>query len=175
VSDEPTNPLDETIEEIIELERAAAAAVSSHQRRLESVLLNVGRPRTFYAVVGFVVVWIGANLALTAGGQRPFDPPPFSGLQGLVSISALLMTVLVLTAANRLSQLGAQRDQLDLQMNLLNERRTGKLIRMLDALRRDDPQVPTHHDPEVAQLSEPAHAQEVIRAFEERADQSSGP
>jgi hypothetical protein len=39
---------------------------------------------------------------------------------------------------------------------------------MLDELRRDSPQVPTHNDPEVQQLSEYTDTQEVSRAIEER-------
>jgi uncharacterized membrane protein len=73
-----------------------------------------------------------------------------------------------LITANRVAQIDSQRDKLDLQINLLNERRTAKVIRMLDELRRDSPQVPTHNDPEVQQLSEYTDTQEVSRAIEER-------
>ena len=53
-------------------------------------------------------------------------------------------------------------------LGVLNERRTGKLIRMLDEQRRDNPGLPTHDDPEVERLSEPTDTHEVARAIEER-------
>jgi uncharacterized membrane protein len=86
----------------------------------------------------------------------------------------LLVAILILTTANRVAQIDTARDKLDLQINLLNERRTGKLIRMLDQLRRDFPQVPTHDDPEVQQLAEPTNTQAVTRAIEERTPQQTG-
>ena len=97
-----------------------------------------------------------------------FSTPPFSWLQGIVSLCGLLVAILILTTANRLAQIDTQRDKLDLQINLLNERRTAKVIRMLDELRRDSPELPTRNDPEVQQLSEPTDAQAVARAIDER-------
>ena len=78
------------------------------------------------------------------------------------------MATLILTTANRIAQIDTQRDKLDLQINLLNERRTGKLIRMLDEQRRDNPVLPTHDDPEVRKLSEPNDTLDVVRAIEEK-------
>ncbi len=124
-------------------------------------------------MVTFVTAWIVVNLVL-ASHHAAFDPPPFSGLQGIVSLAALLMTILILTTANRVAQIDTQRDKLDLQINLLNERRTGKLIRMLDEQRRDSPELPTHHDPEVVQLSQPTDTQSVARAIEERTPRDPG-
>jgi hypothetical protein len=42
---------------------------------------------------------------------------------------------------------------------------------MIDELRRDSPEVPTHDDPEVEQLSEPTDTQAVTRAIEARTPQ----
>jgi len=135
---------------------------------IEAVTQRLGQPRTVYFVLVFAAVWIGTNVGLVQTHHAAFDPPPFSWLQGLVSLSGLLMATLILTTANRVAQIDTQRDRLALQINLLNERRTGKLIRMLDEQRRDNPVLPTHHDPEVRQLSEPTDTQEVVRAIEER-------
>jgi uncharacterized membrane protein len=158
---------EEAIEAIADLDRQAQAAISPHQRWIEGVTQRLGRPRTVYAVIAFVAVWIGANLTLHALHRAPFDPPPFSLLQGIVSLAGLLMATLILTTANRIAQIDTQRDKLDLQINLLNERRTGKLIRMLDEQRRDNPELPTHDDPEVRKLSEPNDTLDVVRAIEE--------
>ena len=160
---------DEAIDAVADLEREAQDAISRHQRWIEQVTNRIGRPQTFYLVVTFVVLWIGSNLLVLHATGTTFDPPPFAWLQGIVSLSALLAAILILTTANRVAQIDTQRDKLNLQLNLLNERRSGKVIRMLDEMRSDLPDLPTHQDPEVQQLSEPTNAHEVARAINERA------
>ncbi len=168
MSDGQATHVDEAIEAVAELERAAHAAISRHQHWIERVTARIGRPQTFYLVVAFVLLWLLTNVVLLRTRGATFDPPPFPYLQGIVSLSGLLVAILILTTANRVALIDTQRDKLDLQINLLNERRTAKVIRMLDELRRDSPQVPTHDDPEVQQLSEPTDTQAVTRAIEER-------
>lgn len=162
---------EEAIEAVADLERDAQEAMSSHHKWIERVTNRIGQPVTFYLIVAFVALWIGSNLMLVESGAKPFDPPPFYWLQGMVSLCALLVAILILTTANRVAQIDTARDKLDLQINLLNERRSAKLIRMLDELRRDSPQVPTHNDPEVHQLSEPTDPHAVTRAIEAHAPQ----
>ncbi len=159
---------EEAIEAIADLERAAQEAISRHQRWIERVTNRIGRPQTFYLIVTFVVLWMGSNLLVLRATGATFDPPPFAWLQGIVSLSGLLVAILILTTANRVAQIDTQRDKLSLQINLLNERRAGKLIRMVDEIRHDLPDLPTHHDPEVQQLSEPSNASDVARALDER-------
>jgi uncharacterized membrane protein len=165
---------EEAIEAVADLEREAHEATSRHHRWIERITSRIGRPLTFYVVVTFVALWIGTNIAVLRANGTTFDPPPFSWLQGMVSLSGLLVAILILTTANRVAQIDSQRDKLELQINLLNERRTAKVIRMLDELRRDSPEVPTHNDPEVEQLSEHTDTQEVSRAIEERTPQRPG-
>jgi uncharacterized membrane protein len=159
---------EEAIEAVADLEREAQEAISRPQRWIENVTQRIGRPFTFYVTVAFVAAWIACNLITLRINGATFDPPPFSYLQGIVTLSGLLVAILILTTANRVSQIDTQRDKLNLQINLLNERRTAKLIRMLDQLRTDLPEAPTHNDPEVQQLSEPTNTLDVARAIEER-------
>jgi uncharacterized membrane protein len=163
-----TQHADEAIEAIADLERDAQDAISRHQRWIARVTNRIGQPLTFYLVVAFVVLWIGSNLMVLQANGKTFDPPPFTWLQGIITLCGLLVAILILTTANRVAQIDTQRDKLALQINLLNERRTGKIIRMLDEMRRDSPELPHTEDPEVRQLSEPTNTQEVARAIEER-------
>jgi uncharacterized membrane protein len=169
-----TQHTEEAIEAVADLERDAQEAISRPQRWIENVTQRIGRPFTFYVTVAFVAAWIVANMITLQLNGRTFDPPPFSYLQGIVTLSGLLAAILILTTANRVSQIDTQRDKLNLQINLLNERRTAKLILMLDELRTDLPETPTHDDPEVDQLSEPTNTQEVTRAIEERIPRGHG-
>jgi uncharacterized membrane protein len=171
MSDGESTHAEEAIDAVADLERDAHDAISRHQHWIERVTSRIGRPLTFYLVVVFVIAWVGTNLAVLQARGTTFDPPPFAWLQDIVSLSGLLVVILILTTANRVAQIDTQRDKLTLQINLLNERRTAKVIRMIDELRRDSPEVPTHDDPEVEQLSEPTDTQAVTRAIEARTPQ----
>ncbi len=160
--------VEETIDSIAELERRAQEAMSPHQRWIERVTRRIGRPRIVYSILAFVVIWIGANAILLASHHDAFDPPPFPLLDSIMTLVSLLLVILVLTTESRTAALEVQRRRLDLQINLLTERRTAKLIDMIDALRRDLPSVPTHHDPEVVALRERTDPHAVARAIEER-------
>lgn len=169
-----TSHVDEAIDAVADLEHAAQEAMSRNQRWIENVTQRIGTPITFNLVIAFVVLWIVANLAVLHASGTTFDPPPFAWLQGIMTLSGLLIAILILTTANRVAQIDTQRAKLDLQINLLNERRTGKLLRMLDAVRRDSPALPTHDDPEVAQLAEPTNTLDVAQAIEDRGPRPSG-
>lgn len=161
--------VDEAIESIAELERRAQSDVDRHQRWIERTTRALGRPRVVYFVAVFVVAWVAVNVALPLFHVPPFDPAPFFWLQGIVGLAALFTTILILTTENRQTQIALRRDRLDLQINLLTERKVAKIIEMLDELRRDLPSVPTFHDPEVGELKERTDPHQVVRAIEERA------
>jgi len=78
-------------------------------------------------------------------GWQRIDPPPFFWLQGMVTLSALLMTTLVLITANRQTRNAEERSHLDLQVNLLAEHKVAKLIALVEELRRDLPMVRESH------------------------------
>ena len=133
--------------------------------RLIAVL---GRPRTVTIVLAIVMGWALANLVLLASGHRAFDPPPFQALQGLLSMTALLMTILILVAENRMSEVAEQRARLNLQISLLAERKAAKTIQLLEELRYDLPSVPNRQDREAAELTLPADPHQVAAELERR-------
>jgi uncharacterized membrane protein len=174
VNESPSAHVEESIESIAELERRAQEGLSPHQRWIERVTRRVGRPRVVYVILAFVALWVGANLGLSATIHTAFDPPPFPLLDGLLTLAGLLLVVLVLTTENRTAAIDLQRARLDLQINLLTERRTAKLIEMIDSLRRDMPQIPTHNDPEVRALQERSDPHAMVQAIEERTPPEPG-
>jgi uncharacterized membrane protein len=158
---ELTDILDQDIETIVEMRLLAEREVSRHQRIIERVTNTIGRPRSFYLILTFVFLWILFGSFYKYIGLPAFDAPPFYWLQGLVGLSALLMTTAVLTTQNRQAKLMEQRRHLDLQINLLTERKVSKLISMLEDLRNDLPTVENRSDPEVQAMKEavdPHHA-----------------
>jgi uncharacterized membrane protein len=158
----------EAIDSVAELERKALESASLHQRAIERLTSNLGRPRSLYVVVAFVVAWVLANLILAATGRRPFDAPPFYWLEGMASVAALLMTIVIVTTENRMTEIEEQRARLHLQISLLADRKTAKIIELLEELRRDLPSVPNRHDPLAQEMTTPSDPHEVASELERR-------
>ena len=130
----------------------------------------MGRPSYLASVLSFVAIWLLANAFSDRFGFAPLDPPPFFWLQGVVSLVAMLTATVVLITQNREAKLEAQRLHLELQVNLLTEQKTTKIIRLLEELRHDLPMVKDRHDPEAAALQKPMDADGVLAALEQRRD-----
>ena len=73
------------------------------------------------------------NLDAGALGYRPIDLPPFSGLDGAVSVASLFMVVLILATQRREDQLAQLREQLNLELPILSEQKTAKVIELLES------------------------------------------
>src|SRR5689334_17947843 len=82
------------VQAITEIHLAAERTINAHQRAIESVTALLGRPATLYAIVASVIAWTAGNAICSPLGLRAPDPPPFPWLQGLISLSALLMSTM---------------------------------------------------------------------------------
>jgi uncharacterized membrane protein len=133
---------------------------------MEVLTAALGRPRTVYVTLSIVVGWVAFNLVTPKlfGWQR-IDPPPFFWLQGMVALSALLMTTLVLITANRQTRNAEERSHLDLQVNLLAEHKVAKLIALVEELRRDLPMVRDRIDREADAMQEAVDPNAMIEAL----------
>lgn len=162
--------ISQNIDSILTFYRREEQKISDSRRLLETVGGFMGRPFYLACVLCFVFLWLLANTLGELLGFRPVDPPPFSWLQGIVSLGALLTTTVVLITQNREAKLEEQRLELELQVNLLTEQKSTKIIRLLEELRRDLPMVKDRHDPEAAALQKSTNPEEVLAALERRRD-----
>ena len=162
---ELTDIVDQDIETIVAMRMRAERKVSRHQRAIERATNSLGRPLTLYIIALFIILWILINAFHKSFGLPAFDEPPFSWLQGIVSLSALVMTVFVLTTQTRQGKLAEQRRHLDLQISLLTERKASKIIELLEDLRRDLPSVKNHYDPEAQAMIEPVDPHTALSAL----------
>jgi uncharacterized membrane protein len=136
--------IEDTIRAIAKLHADHERSATPMQRVVESLTGLLARP-SFVAVVTLAVVaWIGANLGLRAPGHVPFDPPPFTWLQGLLALGAVYMAGLILGTQRRADLLASHREQLTLELAILAEQKTAKTIALLEELRRD---LPMLHNP----------------------------
>lgn len=164
---ELTDILDQDIETIVALRLHAERKVSRHQRMIERATGALGRPRAVYLIVLLIMGWVVISLFHSIFGIPAFDSPPFPWLQDTVSISALLMTVIVLTTQNRQERLTEQRRHLDLQINLLTERKVSKVIELLEDLRKDLPSVQDRRDPEAEAMRESVDPHTALTSLNE--------
>jgi len=169
-----TDYRNENVETLATLHARSQRHVSEHQRRIERVTAQIGRPHTLYLLLGFTAFWIAANLVAPALGVRALDPPPFTWLQGVVGFVALLMTTTVLITQNRQSSHAEQRAQLDLHVNLMAEQKVAKLIALMEELRRDLPSVRDRVDRVADTMKEPVDPHALLSALEETLEAPTG-
>jgi uncharacterized membrane protein len=162
---ELTDILDRDIETIVAMRMRAERKVSRHQRLIEKVSSTLGQPGAVYSIILLVVLWITVNVLHSQLGLSRFDAPPFSWLQGIISLSALIMTIVVLTTQNRQGKMTEQRRHLDLQITLLTERKVSKVIELIEELRRDFPSVTNRLDAEAEVMQEPIDPHTALSAL----------
>lgn len=141
--------------------------ISGWQRRLEYIGRSVGKPLYLLSVMSTAAFWILFNSVAPHLGLFQIDPPPFLWLQGVLALGAFLTTTVVLITQSRQAQLATQRLNLDLQVNLLTEQKTTKLIHLFEELRRDMPMVKDRHDALSAALQVPTDTTQMLEALTE--------
>jgi uncharacterized membrane protein len=137
------------------------------QAAVEKIALFLGSPSYVAANVVFILCWIAANLVAPDLGWPQLDEPPFFWLQGFVSVNAFIISSTVLIRQNRMSRLADHHAHLDLQVNLLTEEKSSKIIALLEELRHDLPNVSDKPDVEAHQMTKPADAKAVLSAIEQ--------
>ena len=96
----------------------------------------------------FVVLcaYILYNLSLVPGA-KPFDPYPFNGLNTLLTIFAIILSVSVLISQNRQRRMEKVREQVEFEINVRAENEITKMLEMLHeiqqklGIRKDDPEL----------------------------------
>lgn len=144
--------------------------MTASQRVMERISRFVGQPAFLGLILLSVTLWIFANVALREFGRAEFDPAPYFWLQGIIALSALLTTTVVLGKQNRLAKLEEQRAHLELKVNLLTEQKAAKLIDLMEELRRDLPNVRNRHDSEAVALQQSMNPDLVLAALDERSE-----
>jgi uncharacterized membrane protein len=149
--------------------------ISRPRNAIERTSEFVGQPIYLGCIAAFVALWSLANFVAERFGWVQFDPPPFTWLQGVIGLFGLIVGTAVLIRQSRLARLAEQHAHLDLQVNLLTEQKTTKIIRLLEELRRDLPSVANRHDAEVDEMQIPADPHAMLHAIEtKRTDRGGG-
>ena len=115
------------------MERRALAARTLGERIGDAVARAVGSMWMVVVHLLWFGGWIAWNTGLVPGAHR-FDPFPFGLLTMVVSLEAIFLSLFLLISQNRLTREADKRARLDLQINLLAEEETTKVLRLLDRI-----------------------------------------
>jgi len=157
------SPSHRNIQAICSMEYNALNERSLALRLGDYIVTQAGKPAVIVAHIVWFALWIAANV-FEAG--HAFDPFPFSLLTMVVSLEAIFLSLFILMSQNRSSIVAEQRNQLDLQINLLAEDENTKILQMLQALC-------AHHglaiskDPEVLAFAKRTELKDVMEELKD--------
>ncbi len=160
----------EHAETIAALRARADHQMSTSQRLVETFTANIGRPSTIALLLALIAVWVVWNGYDKHTSGHAIDPPPFFWLQGAIALYAALISTFVLATQNREKRHAEQRAYLELQINLLAEQKTAKVISLLEELRRDMPTVRDRVDHQAEAMQMPVDTAAVMNVLEETLD-----
>jgi uncharacterized membrane protein len=159
--------VEQTVQSLAQLHADHHQNATPHERAVARKTALLAHP-WFIGVLAIVVAaWMTLNLLAAPLGYSALDPPPFSWLETAVSLASLYMVVLILATQRREDQLSQRREQLTLELAILTEQKTAKIIQLLEESRRDNPQVQNRHDPEAEAMAHPADPGSVLVAIRE--------
>jgi uncharacterized membrane protein len=159
--------IEEAVQALARLHAEHHKAATPLQRTLGLVTIVLAHPWFLAALSVAVAGWIGFNLLWLALGYTPPDPPPFGSLGIVISLASLYMVLLVYANQRRDDELAELREQLTLELALLNEQKTAKVISLLEEFRRDIPIMDNRDDPQAKAMAQPVEPERVVEAIRE--------
>ncbi len=159
--------IEETVDALAELHAEHHRRAPPIQRVVDRLVQLVGRPRFVAVLTAFIAGWMVLNTVLARFGAA-FDTPPFPILEGLDTLAALYITILILITQRHQDELTEHRQQLTLQLAMLSEQKNAKIVELLEEMRRDNPMIRDRTDSHADALSVPADPQQVLEAIKER-------
>jgi len=118
----------------------------------EFLTLKFGTVPFLIANVGVFVFWILINLG-DIPGIGVFDPYPFNFLTMVVSLEAIVLSIIVLITQNRQSKMEDIREQIDTEIDVRAEEEVTMLLIMLDKVARHL-EVPMEDDPDLERMKQ---------------------
>jgi len=168
MDEQPKAPphVEESVAAIVELHRSHFCKAGLAQRWVSAATAVVARPFTLALIAVAVFGWIGLNEYVAASGKAAPDPYPYPFLSLTVSTGALVLAAMILIAQKHDDELATLRDQLTLELAILAEQKTAKMIALLEEFRRNAPDVEDRRDEVAEALAESADPKVVIDAIQ---------
>jgi uncharacterized membrane protein len=166
---DPDSALPHHVHETIDALAAVRAAHDSDSTLAERALARLSaitaKPRFVGLLSVIIIGWLGVNLAARRLGWPQFDAPPFSAMAAAASVGSLYLAALIITTQRRDDKLARHRDELTLQLVILSDQKSAKIIQLLEEMRRDNPLVPDRVDTAALDMATPADTRGVLNAI----------
>jgi uncharacterized membrane protein len=156
----------QNIRTICELEQKALDQRSWGERLGDGISHYAGRAW----FIGLHFLWFATWIVLNAGvvpRVPEFDPYPYPFLTFVVSLEAIFLSLFILMSQNRAARQADQRAHLDLQINLLAEVESTRLLEMLKAL-CDHHGLSAGLSPDIQQLARPTEPKTLVNELKDR-------
>jgi uncharacterized membrane protein len=142
------------------------------QKAISRATSGIAQPGTLILITLAIAIWVTLNLALPDFGRAALDPFPFPLLATIVSTIALYLAAMILMTQRHDDEMATRREQITLELAILSEQKSSKIIALLEEFRHNDPNQGDHRDEVAEALAEPADAQVVLNAIQaaEKAD-----
>lgn len=147
--------VDETVEQLGRMYDEHRRNTSRTQRLANLITARLGKPAALIFVVLLMLVWVVGNYAARLNGWTPLEQFPYSGLEFVATVMALLVALLILTTQRHQDELAEKRSRLTLQIAALSEKKVAKVIELLEEQRRDNPMLPTRKDHAAQEMAVP--------------------
>lgn len=156
--------LERNIEALVAHRRRLAAGASLEDRIAGRISAFAGSMMFVYIHMVIFGGWIVINTGLVP--MIPRWDPSLVVLAMIASVEAIFLSTFVLINQNRMAAADAERAELDLQISLLNEHETTKLIALVDAIARQLG-LETTSDSEVEELKRDVSPEKVLERIEQ--------
>jgi uncharacterized membrane protein len=163
-------PIEQTVRSLAGMHAESVRELHPTQKMIEWFTGRIGRPWFAYAVISFIALWIA--IGRISGARYHFDSGEFPLLQLILTIASLLIAIFILITENRQGENANRRAKVTLQIALINEQKTAKIIELLEQLREDDPHLPNRKDNEAKRMAEATDLRSAIEKMEEAEDRS---
>ena len=159
--------VESTVQAIANLHAQHEARANLSDQIVDVIRYWLGTPTASAVFLGIVALWIVLNLSLSALGVHAVDTPPFEWLELAVSISAVMMTIVILASGARAERLASRREQLMLQLAFLSDHRQAKIIALLEELRHDDPLIKDRRDHQAEAMTQTTDPKDILDAIKQ--------
>jgi uncharacterized membrane protein len=157
--------LEDTVATIAALHAAHNREAHALQKAVSRATGGIARPVTLILITVAIVGWITLNLASPGVGRAALDPFPFPLLSAVVSTVGLYLAAMILITQRHDDEMATRREQITLELAILSEQKSAKIIALLEEYRRNDPNQGNHRDEVAEALAKPADAQVVLDAL----------
>jgi uncharacterized membrane protein len=163
--------VERNINTIVELRDQVRRNRCLQERVADAITAWSGSMWFVYVHVAWFGLWIPINLHLTR--FPAFDPYPFGLLTMIVSLEAIFLATFVLISQNRQATVDSQRNDLDLQVDLLAEYELTRVLALVDAI-ADHLGLDAGKDPELDELKRDTAPAELMQEMQQRQHASAG-